>query len=110
MRRSSLLLLLALLAAAARAADAPPPVSDKPPLPAATDEREAIEPQVTITRKKDRTVTEYRINGELYMIKVTPAKGVPYYLMDTDGDGSLETRSNEIEPNLLIPSWVIFRW
>ena len=69
-----------------------------------------IEPEVTIIRRQDRTVEEYRINGELYMIKVTPTKGVPYYLMDTDGDGSLETQRNDLDPNILVPSWVIFRW
>lgn len=86
------------------ASDAPPP----PAMPA--DEREGIEPEVTIIRKADRTVEEYRISGELYMIKVTPSRGVPYYLVDADGDGSLETRRNELDPKILVPSWVIFRW
>ncbi|MBZ0070758.1 MAG: DUF2782 domain-containing protein [Gammaproteobacteria bacterium] len=91
----------------------PPPSPDAdalPPPPMPADEREGIEPEVTIIRKADRTVEEYRIGGELYMIKITPRRGVPYYLVDTDGDGSLETRRNELDPKLLIPSWIIFRW
>lgn len=86
------------------APDAPPP----PPIP--SDEREEMEPQVTIIRQEDRTVEEYRINGQLYMVKVTPSKGYPYYLVDADGDGQLESRRNELDPRMLVPSWVILRW
>ncbi|MFA7388270.1 MAG: DUF2782 domain-containing protein, partial [Thiohalobacteraceae bacterium] len=75
-----------------------------------SDDREGLEPEVTIIRRDDRTVEEYRINGQLYMIKVTPSKGYPYYLVDADGDGELESRRNELDPRILVPSWVIFRW
>lgn len=92
----------------------PPPVqtapSDAPPPPMPPEAQEGLEPEVTIIRKEDRTVEEYRINGELYMIKVTPSRGYPYYLVDADGDGRLETRRNELDPRILVPSWVIFRW
>jgi hypothetical protein len=89
------------------ATDAKP---DAPPPPMPSDEREEMEPQVTIIRSEDRTVEEYRINGQLYMVKVTPSKGYPYYLVDADGDGQLETRRNELDPKILVPSWVILRW
>lgn len=106
--------LLCLFSTGLMAQDPPPPPSPDadalPPPPMPADEREGIEPEVTIIRKADRTVEEYRIGGELYMIKITPRRGVPYYLVDTDGDGSLETRRNELDPKLLIPSWIIFRW
>lgn len=96
------------------AAPPPPPEQtapgDTPPPPAPSDEQEAIEPEVTIIRTEDRTVEEYRINGQLYMVKVTPSKGVPYYLVDADGNGDLETRRNELDPKILVPSWVILRW
>ena len=58
----------------------------------------------------DTVISEFRINGQLYMIRITPTKGVPYYLVDSDGDGQLETRWNDLAPNLLIPSWVLKRW
>jgi hypothetical protein len=83
---------------------------DAPPPPMPADEREEIEPQVTIIRQEDRTIEEYRINGQLYMVKVTPSKGYPYYLVDADGDGQLESRRNELDPKILVPSWVILRW
>ncbi|MFN2309080.1 MAG: DUF2782 domain-containing protein [Gammaproteobacteria bacterium] len=110
-------ILAGLLAAAPVSAqvDEPPPggtllTNDAPPPALPRDDQEGIEPEVTIVRQRDRTIEEYRVNGQLYMIKVTPSKGYPYYLVDADGDGNLETRRNELDPRILLPSWVIFRW
>jgi hypothetical protein len=74
---------------------------------AASDEE--LQPEVTIVRRGNETIEEYRVGGQLYMIKITPSKGAPYYLMDTDGDGSLETRRNDLE-NPSIVQWRIFTW
>ena len=45
------------------------------------------EPEVNIIKQTDQTIEEYRIGGRLYMIKVTPKVGPPYYLVDDLGDG-----------------------
>lgn len=66
--------------------------------------------KVTIKEGKDEVISEFRINGQLYMIRITPKKGKPYYLVDSDGDGNLETRWNELAPDILIPAWVLLRW
>lgn len=73
-------------------------------------EEEESGEKVRIKGGEDEVISEFRINGQLYMIRVTPKKGVPYYLVDSDGDGKLETRWNELAPDLLIPSWVLLRW
>jgi hypothetical protein len=82
-----------------------------PPGPTGTDQ-ELVEPEVTIIRRRDRTVEEYRINGRLYMIKVTPSKGPAYFLVDSNGNGDFDMQrvGPNLEPRLLIPSWVLFRW
>ena len=66
--------------------------------------------EVVIGETKDTLVNEFRINGQLYMIQVIPRKGPSYYLVDSDGDGNLETRRNDLAPDLLIPAWVLRRW
>lgn len=99
-RRAAALACMAVLALAAGAAPAAAP----PELPG--DE----EPEVTIIQRDRDVIEEYRIRGQLYMIRVVPHRGVPYYLVDTDGDGNLETRRNEITEDLLIPNWILFRW
>jgi Protein of unknown function (DUF2782) len=69
-----------------------------------------LEPEVTITQHENETIEEYRVNNKLYMIKVIPRKGYAYYLVDTDGDGSLDTRKNELAGDILIPQWTILHW
>lgn len=67
--------------------------------------------EVTIRQRGDRgSIEEYRAGGILYMVKIVPARGVPYYLVDTDGDGNYETRYSELEEGMLIPAWVVLRW
>ena len=68
------------------------------------------EPEITIKQGSAGTLEEYRINGQLYMVKITPKKGPPYYLVDSDGDGDLETRRSDLDPELAIPQWTLFRW
>lgn len=83
---------------------------EAPPPPPKVQSGEALEPDVTIIRRETQTIEEYRVNGQLYMIKVNPDFGPSYYLMDTDGDGNLETRRHELAPGFQIPGWVLFRW
>jgi hypothetical protein len=102
--------LLLLLAVAAHAGQpAPEPLPDDAP-PPTTGMEEDMQPEVSIIKRDDAVVQEYRINGALYMIKVVPRLGVPYYLIDTTGDGELNARRSELDPALVVPSWMIFRW
>lgn len=68
------------------------------------------EPEITIIQQGENRIEEYRVNGKLYMIKVVPTKGFPYYLMDNDGDGQLETRRNDLDPDIIVPRWTLFRF
>ena len=87
------------------------PLAEPPPLPESVQSGEVLEPDVRIVRRDDAVITEYRVNGRLRAIKVTPDGDFPpYYLYDTDGDGRLDQRRSRFDPNLLIPSWVIFTW
>ena len=81
-----------------------------PPPPPKLQSGQAIEPEVTIIKKKDATEEAYSINGQVYAVKITPVDGPAYYLVDTDGDGSLETTQNDIERGLNVPKWILFSW
>lgn len=87
-----------------------------PPLPSESAEdvynqveEELGEEPVTIRRRGEVTIEEYRRNGRLYMVKIIPGKGVPYYLIDSDGDGSLETRRNSLDDPEVV-KWRLFSW
>ncbi len=97
------LLFLSLLSLSTFAAE-PAPASATPIQDEAVDE-----PQVTISRQSEQTVEEYRANGKLYMIKITPKHGVPYYLVDDRGDGKF-ARQESLDSGLRVPRWVIFRF
>lgn len=61
---------------------------------------------VTITRDTADKVEEFRVGGRLYMIKVTPKKGPPYYLVDDRGDGKF-ARQESLDSGFRPPQWVI---
>ena len=83
------------------------PLPEPPPLPPGAVEP-GLEPQVTIVQRAGETVEEYRIGGRLYMMKITPRDGVPYYLIDDSGDGRFLRR--DPGDNLRVPMWVLFSW
>ena len=109
-RRATVLLAWVPCAAVAQTPQNLEPVPDVPPPPARVESGEPLEPDVRIIRKKDATIEEYRINGNLYMIKVIPVIGPPYYLLDQDGDGRMETNMSEVRENFVVPQWVLFSW
>lgn len=109
--RTSLTLFAVLLAAlplASQAVDETPPklepVPEIAPAPGVTDAE--LEPQITITRKDGNKIEEYRLRGQLYMVKVTPRRGKPYYLVDPRGDGQMK-RYDDLSPNLVVPMWMV---
>lgn len=97
---------LAALIAPAAHAEKPrlEPLPDIPPPPGVVDP--TLEPQITIIQRGGDRVEEFRINGKLYMIRVTPPHGRPYYLVDQRGDGAMR-RYDDLSPNFQVPMWVI---
>ena len=90
------------------AAQKPPelePIPEPPP-PPATQSEQAQEPEVTIIQRGETKEEQFRINGRLYMIKVTPPHGRPYYLVDSKGDGTF-ARQEAMDTGLRVPLWVI---
>ena len=69
-----------------------------------------LEPQVTIKEFDNRQVKEYEVNGNVYMIEVTPKHGRPYYITDPDGDGVMEWRRSSVGMDVQPPRWALFRW
>ena len=66
--------------------------------------------EIIITKSQQRTIAEYRLNGRLVQVKITPKHGYSYYLIDTDGNGTLDMRSSEAWKNTTVNTWKIFQW
>jgi hypothetical protein len=91
------------------AAQQPPklePLPEPPPPPPGLALDPALEPQVTITRRGEDKVEEFRVNGQLYALRVTPPHGVSYWLMDATGDGTM-MRRDALDTGLRVPQWVL---
>ncbi|MDQ3186563.1 MAG: DUF2782 domain-containing protein [Pseudomonadota bacterium] len=88
--------------------EVPEPPEIPLPSPGADQEDPSLEPQVTITKRGEDKIEEYRINGRIYMIKVTPRIGLPYYLMDNIGDGTFGAGGpGGLDQGIRPPMWVI---
>lgn len=110
MSRSSCLLALLLSVCAASAgaqgqAESLPPVDEARP-PALEVIDDSVEPQVTIRKRGEDMIEEYRVNGLLVKVVVTPEHGVPYTLIDPKGDGVL-VPFNPTGPQISVPLWEI---
>ena len=108
--RIQIALVLGVLTGPATAASAKNPAPVPPPPPVdnnATDSE--LEPPVTITKQAEQTIEEYRANGKLYMIKVIPKVGPPYYLVDDRGDGKF-SRQEALDSGVRPPRWTIHKF
>jgi hypothetical protein len=107
-------ILLSLLAFPVYAVDERPPeleaVPEAPEPPMPIQNGETMEPDITIIRKGKDTIQEYRRAGRLYMIKVIPAVGPPYYFLDTNGDGKMDVRRNDLDNGSEINMWKLLEW
>jgi hypothetical protein len=69
-----------------------------------------LSPAITVREAENRTLEEYRVNGNLYMVKVTPTVGAPYYLVDQDGSGDMNLHRGGSDTNIQIPQWALLSW
>jgi len=83
--------------------DVPPP----PALPEGADD-DSIKADVVIRRDEDKVVEEFSVNGELYMVRITPKVGKPYYIRYPDGAKGRSVRKELDDINT--PFWKLFEW
>ena len=109
-----LLFCLFLLSRAVIADEVAPEISNSPEvpdMPLPVQDGEPMEADITITRRGDKTIHEYRSNGKIYKIKVIPDIGPAYYFIDPDGDGEMEEVSEtDLDSLIKINQWTIFSW
>ncbi len=73
--------------------------------PAITNE-DLTKPEITVIEKDGDVIEEYRVNGQLYMMKITPKHGKPYYMHKEDQEGGWVIAGPN-EP-LSVPKWTLF--
>jgi hypothetical protein len=94
------------LTGAASAATKDVPIPEKIPAPPSSE----VAPTVNIrTLDNGDVVEEYRLGGQLTMVRVRPAHGKPYYLY-ADGQGRLDRSDAERNGGVSPVYWVIYAW
>ena len=104
--RALIAAVLALGCAVALAQSRPPrlePLPEPPPPPPMAEDGE---PVVRIPVQEGDKVEEVREGGRVVMLKVTPPKGRPYYLVDTTGNGNW-MRRDSLDDGVRVPMWPI---
>jgi len=91
-------------------AEEPAPVPEPPELPMPVQSGEEMEPDITIIRRGDDIIHEYRRGGHIYMVRIQPAIGPAYYLLDPHGDGQLDVKKTDIDKHSNINVWTLFEW
>lgn len=76
----------------------------------ARDPTAALEGATVTTRSGEDgdTIEEYRVAGQLKVVKITPLRGASYYLVDRDGDGHLDSSVGEGPVSPVY--WKLFGW
>lgn len=69
-----------------------------------------IVPSVTVHGHENRMVEEYRVNNQLYMVKITPSVGAPYFLVDEDGSGDMAWHRGSSGVQRGVPQWTLMSW
>ena len=109
-----LIILLSLLAFPVFAVDEQPQkdeaVPEAPEPPQSVQSGESLEPDITIRRQGKKTIQEFRRSGRLYMIKVVPDVGPPYYFLDSNGDGKLDIRRSDLSQDTNVNMWKLLEW
>ena len=69
-----------------------------------------LQPSVTVKEYDNRTVEDYSVNHNTYMMKITPSAGAPYYLVDEDGSGDMTWRRGGPDLTNNVPQWTLLSW
>ena len=62
------------------------------------------------TEANGDVIEEYRVAGQLRMVKVTPSRGAAYYLMDENGDGRLDKSKGAGAKDISPVYWKLYGW
>lgn len=82
-------------------------LAEPPPLSKKAHKRSKIKParEKKVKKKATGFYEEYLLKDKSYMIKITPDKGKPYWLVDQKGDGNY--KRSDLEPGSSQSQWHI---
>jgi hypothetical protein len=85
------------------------PLDEPPPPPALVETDPSLAPDATTTRANGDVVQEYRVNGKLFMERITPRVGKQYVVIHDRGDGTMTRQDNTLD-TLRGPQWTLWEF
>ena len=79
------------------------------PEPVASSSPAVGDPEVKVIRRGGDRIEEFRAKGRLYMVRVYPAIGLPYTLVDERGDGVFNRKDPRGTP-MTPAQWKVLSW
>lgn len=79
------------------------------PEPIASSSAAAGDSEVTVIKRGADRIEEFRAKGRLYMVRVYPAIGLPYTLIDEKGDGVFNRKDPRGTP-ITPAQWKVLSW
>ena len=70
----------------------------------------ASQPDVSTREEGGQVIQEYRVQGKLFMQRVTPKHGRPYVLVDNKGDGTFSRLEQTLDQQVRVPQWVLLEF
>jgi hypothetical protein len=80
-----------------------------PPPPPIASPEELVGAAIRIIEQEQQTIYEYRVRGQLQMVKIVPKIGAPYYLVDANGDGLID-KADADPDTMAVQQWLLFEW
>ena len=76
------------------------------------DDKAQVQNTANVSQTTDKTglITEYKRDGDTYLIEARPEQGATMYLEDNDGDGTIDTKDSDLGADTSLPKWKIGRW
>ena len=86
------------------------PLEEPPALPAVVEADGSLTPEVTTAPGPDGDVVQqYRVNGKVFMERITPRRGKSYVVIHDRGDGTFTRQDNTLD-TLRGPQWTLWEF
>ena len=85
------------------------PLDEMPPLPSLVETDPSLETQGSARNDQGDGAQDYRVNGKVFMERITPRVGKPYVVIHDRGDGTMTRQDNTLD-TLRGPQWTLWEF
>jgi hypothetical protein len=69
-----------------------------------------VRPSINVQEHDNHIAEEYSVGDQVYMVKITPKHGAPYYIADPKGTGQYAWQRDAAGMDVRPPEWAVLKW